>query len=235
MLIGKIFLLPTFLGETSVDRIMPLYNAEVFNNIKYYIVENERTARRALAKMGHRQKISELIFFEIDKHNKTIEWDKFFNILKNGDNIAIMSEAGCPGIADPGDEIVKLAHKNDIKVVPLVGASSILLALMASGANGQNFKFNGYIPIKTYERKQKIKSMETAAIRFNETQIFIETPYRNMQLFTDIVDTCNSETLLTIACDLTIDNEFITTKNIKTWKMTQPDINKRQAVFVLFT
>jgi len=230
---GKIYLLPSFLGDSKAHRILPQYNLEIINTIKYYIVENERTARRALIKMGIVQKIDNLTFFVLDKHNDKIDYRQFMKPLEDGENIGILSESGCPGIADPGSEIVKLAHLQNIEVVPLVGASSIFLALMASGFNGQSFKFHGYIPIKNPERAKKIKELEINALKNRETQIFIETPYRNLQLLNDLIINCSEETKLCIACDITLETEFIKTKNLKDWKIAMPKIDKRTAVFLI--
>lgn len=231
---GKIFLIPTFLGETKSSRILPDFNVEIINKVLYYVVENERTARRALKSMGIQTKIDELTFITIDKHSKNQDFSKAIELLIKGENLGILSEAGCPGIADPGSEIVKLAHQHNIDIVPLVGPSSIFLALMASGFNGQSFKFHGYIPIKNPERAKKIKELENSALRFNETQIFIETPYRNMQIINDLISICNPEIQLCIACDVTLETEFIKTKKIKDWKNNLPDINKKPTVFLVY-
>jgi len=232
-MIGKIYLIPTFLGETSASRILPDYNLEIINSISYYIVENERTARRSLIKMGITKKIDDLVFNVLDKHNHNIDYSVFFKPLESCENIGILSEAGCPGIADPGSEIIKIAHKLNIDIVPLTGPSSLFLALMASGFNGQSFKFHGYLPIKNPERSKKIKDLETNAIKFKETQIFIETPYRNMQMLNDLIISCNPETLLCIACDITLEKEFIKTKTIKDWKRQIPEIDKHPTVFII--
>lgn len=230
---GQIYLIPTFLGESSKTRILPDYNFEVINKISIYIVENERTARRALIKMGITQKIDDLTFQVLDKHNKNVDYSNLLKPLEEGHNIGILSEAGCPGIADPGSEIVKLAHKKNIDIVPLIGPSSIFLALMASGFNGQSFKFHGYIPVKNPERAKRIKEMEINAKKFSETQIFIETPYRNIQLINDLAANCNETTLLCIASDVTLETESIKTKTLKDWKLKLPDIDKHPAVFLL--
>jgi 16S rRNA (cytidine1402-2'-O)-methyltransferase len=231
---GKIYLIPTFLGESHISRILPALNLEIINKVKYYVVENERTARRALIKMGVCTKISDLTFIIIDKHKKNQGFMPVISLLLAGNDFGILSEAGCPGIADPGSEIVKLAHQNNIDIVPLVGPSSIFLALMASGFNGQSFKFHGYIPVKNPERTKKIKELENGALRFNETQIFIETPYRNIQILNDLITVCNPEIYLCIACDVTLETEYIKTKKIKEWKLGFPDINKRPTVFLIY-
>lgn len=231
---GKIYMIPTFMGDTESEKNFPIYNIEIINNTNHYIVENERTARRALIKMGIKTKIDDLQFTVIDKHKKNQSFTEIIKNLKSGTNFGILSEAGCPGIADPGSEIIKLAHQNDIQVVPLIGPSSIFLALMASGFNGQNFRFHGYIPIKNPERNKKIKELENFAIRFNETQIFIETPFRNNQLINDLITVCNPEIKLCIACDLTLETQFIKTKKIKYWIDNVPEINKRPTVFLIY-
>jgi len=231
---GKIYLIPTFLGDSDSSRILPNFNQEIINKINYYIVENERTARRSLIKMGINTKIDALTFIVIDKHLKSQNFTNAIELLLAGNDFGILSEAGCPGIADPGSEIVKLAHQNNIDVIPLVGPSSLFLALMASGFNGQSFKFHGYIPVKNPERSKKIKELENCALRLNETQIFIETPFRNMQILNDLIAVCNPEIQLCIACDVTLETEFIKTKKIKEWKQKLPDINKRPTVFLIY-
>lgn len=231
---GKIYLIPTYLGEENNDsKIFPLENIAVINKINYYIVENARTARRNLKQMGLTKKIEDLTIFELDKHDKNLDYKKLLEPVFTGNDIGVLSEAGCPGIADPGSEVVKQAHKLDISVVPLIGASSIFLSLMASGFNGQNFKFHGYLPIKNPERTKKIKDLEISAHKHNETQIFIETPYRNNQLLNDLVTNCSPHTQLCIACDITLETEFIKTKSIEFWKKNPIDLNKRPVVFLI--
>ena len=206
----------------------------MINNIDEYIVEDERSARRFLKKSGINKSLPEIIFHSLNKHSKTEEVNSYLNAIESGKNIGVISEAGCPGIADPGAEIVLMAHKKNIKVIPLVGPSSILLALMASGFNGQHFTFHGYLPKEQKERIKKLKDLENAAFQKNETQLFIETPFRNQHLLEDIINTCRASTLLCIACDITLPGEFIQTKSIHEWKNKLPEINKRPAIFLIY-
>ena len=231
---GKLFLIPTTLGDTAeTSDVIPQKINEVINTIDEYIVENEKTARRYLKKMGIKKSLQEIILHPLNQHTKDIEIASYLNSIVDGKNIGIISEAGCPGVADPGSEVVKLAHRKNIKVIPLVGPSSILLSLMGSGFNGQNFTFNGYLPKERGERISKIKELERIVQQKNQTQLFIETPYRNAHLLEDIVATCENKTMLCIACDLTLPTEFIFTKSIFEWKKNLPDINKRPSVFLL--
>ena len=193
---GKLYLIPTTLGDSAVENVIPSYNREVINKISIYIVEEVRTARRFLKKAGLIMPIDELVFFELNEHTKPEEIGLYLNAIDNGDNIGLLSEAGVPCIADPGAEIVKIAQQKNIEVIPLIGPSSILLALMASGFNGQQFAFLGYLPVDKNQRINKIKEIEKNIFLRNETQIFIETPYRNNQLIEALLQTCRNETLL---------------------------------------
>ena len=186
MIKGKLYMIPTTLGECDVDKILPLYVKEHLHNLEEFIVENSKTARAFLKKMNIPTPQNELKIHVLNKHTPIEEIHGFLNACRNGTNIGLISEAGCPGVADPGAEITNIAHKEDIQVIPLVGPSSILLALMASGMNGQSFAFNGYLPIEKYERKKKLQNFEKNSTNNNQTQIFIETPYRNDKMFTDL-------------------------------------------------
>ncbi len=177
--------------------------------------------------------IDQLTFFELNKHTQSSEIPSFLKPLEKGEDVAVISEAGCPGVADPGADIVKLAHQKGISVVPLVGPSSILLSLMASGFNGQNFAFNGYLPVKSGERTKAINLLEKKAKIDQQTQIFIETPYRNNQLIADLLKTCSTSTLLCIAANITAENEFIATKKVGDWKKSVPDLHKQPAIFLI--
>ena len=232
---GTLFLIPVPLAENASAKSFTPYLSQTINQIKEYIVENEKTARRFLKEAGITIPQSDLIIHDYGKHNrdKTIT-NSFFNGLTAGNNVGLMSEAGCPGIADPGAEIVAMAHARGIDVVPLVGPSSILLALMASGFNGQSFTFHGYLPIDKAARAKKIKDIESASERFSQTQIFIETPFRNNQVLEETLRSCKSQTRLCIACDLTSEREFIKTKTIQQWKKQAPDLHKRPTIFLLF-
>lgn len=231
---GTLYLIPITLGESPISQVIPEYNNTIINEIDVYIVENIKTARRFLKKAGILKPIDELTFFEIDKRSNTSNYPTFIKPLAEGKNIGILSEAGCPGVADPGAEIVALAQEKNYKVVPLVGPSSILLSLMASGFNGQSFCFNGYLPIEQKDRIYKLKELERIAFRDKQTQLFIETPYRNMPLFKDILSTLNNNSRLCVAVDITSNTEEIYTKTIEDWKKeTKLDINKRPCIFLI--
>jgi 16S rRNA (cytidine1402-2'-O)-methyltransferase len=229
---NKVYLIPTTLGESEIGSVIPNNVVEIVKKIKVFIIEDIRTARRYLRKLDRTFDIDSCVFFEINKHTKSIELSKFF-ATNNKTDIGIISEAGCPGIADPGADVVKLAHEKNMQVVPLVGPSSILMALISSGFNGQNFAFVGYIPINKKDRIAKILELEARSLKENQTQIFIETPFRNSYLFDDIVNTCSKNTKLCIATDISLDTEFIKTKSIDDWKKNKPNLEKRPTVFLI--
>ena len=230
MSIGKLYLVPNKLGESEDNKFL-VSHQNLISKTKFFIFENEKPGRVFIKKITPQKKQSELNISILNKHTKVEEFNDFLNPCLNGNDIALISDAGCPGIADPGSEIVRLAHQSKIKVVPLVGPSSILLALMASGMSGQNFKFNGYLPIEKNERKSKIKNLEKTSII--TTQIFMETPYRNNKFVSVLLEVLKPETKLCIACDITLTTEYIKTKKVKEWKSTKIDINKRPAIFIL--
>lgn len=232
---GTLYLIPVPLADNVSAKSFTPYLVETINSIKEYIVENEKTARRFLKEAGLTIPQSDLIIHDYSKHNrdKSIT-NSFFNGLTEGRNVGLMSEAGCPGIADPGAEIVAFAHAKGIPVVPLVGPSSILLALMASGFNGQSFTFHGYLPIDKVDRTKRLKELEAASERFNQTQIFIETPFRNNQILEEILRSCKPQTRLCLACNLTAADEFVKTKAVSEWKKQIPDLHKKPAIFILF-
>jgi 16S rRNA (cytidine1402-2'-O)-methyltransferase len=230
---ATLYLIPTTLGDTSVEKVLPVENTNVVRSLHYFVVENTRTARRHLKKMVPEIVIDDLDFKELNEHTKPFELEMLLEPIKLGYDVGILSEAGCPGVADPGADLVKLAHQKGIKVVPLVGPSSILLALMASGMNGQNFAFIGYLPVKPPERAKAIREIERSSARDKQTQIFIEAPYRNTKLVEDLLSVCIEQTSLCIAVDLTLDSEFVVTKTIAVWKKSVPDISKRPAIFLL--
>jgi 16S rRNA (cytidine1402-2'-O)-methyltransferase len=229
----NLYLIPTTLGETAVEKVLPAENMEIVRSLRYFVVENTRTARRHLKKMVPEIVIDDLDFKELNEHTQSAELELLLSPLNQGFNIGILSEAGCPGIADPGADLVMLAHEKGIRVIPLVGPSSILLSLMASGLNGQNFAFIGYIPVKPAERSAAIRDIERSSSRDKQTQIFIEAPYRNAKLLEDLLAVCNGQTRLCIAVDITLESEFVVTKTIAQWKRAVPDINKRPAIFLL--
>jgi len=232
---GTLYLIPTTLGDTAETAdVIPVKVNQVINTIDEYIVENEKTARHYLKKMGIQKPLPEIQLHTLNKFTPVSEIAGYLKNISEGKNIGIISEAGCPGIADPGAEVVKIAHEKQIHVVPLVGPSSIFLALMASGFNGQSFAFNGYLPRERVERIKKIKDLERIALQKDQTQLFIETPYRNTHMLDDILTSCAGATRLCIACDITLPTEFIKTKTIAAWKKQLPDINKRPAIFLIY-
>ena len=231
---GTLFLLPVPLAENAADKSFTPYFLNCLNNIKEYIVENEKTARKFLKEAGIKTPQNELIMHDYSKHNRDNSTADFFKGLQAGNNVGLMSEAGCPGIADPGAGIVEKAHRMGIKVVPLVGPSSILLALMASGFSGQSFTFLGYLPIDKAERVKRIKDLENLCERNDQTQIFIETPFRNNSLLDDLLKTARPKTRLCIACDITAASEFIQTKTIAEWQKNVPDLHKRPVIFLMY-
>jgi len=227
-----LYLIPTLLSENTVSKVLPSDVITIVHGLKHFIVEDIRSARRFLSKIKHPCPISDLQFRELNEHTKEDEIASLLPYLLQK-NTGLLSEAGTPCIADPGAELIQLAHENGIKVIPLVGPSSILMALMASGLNGQSFSFVGYLPIEKKERMKRIKELEQRAKNEKETQIFIETPYRNMQLLNDILITCRPETMLAIAADITGERELILTKSIRKWKENLPELNKIPTVFLL--
>jgi len=230
---GKLYLIPVTLGDSSIEQVIPAFNNQLINEIDIYIVENIKTARRFLKKAGLIKAIDDLTFHELNKRTHESEYPTFLKEIDNGKNIGILSEAGCPGVADPGAEIVSLAQQKNIKVIPLVGPSSILLALMASGFNGQSFCFNGYLPKEQKERIRKLKDLERIVKNKNQTQLFIETPYRNTHVFEDMIKNCFDSTKLCIALDITTPSEQIQTKTIADWKKTKIDLHKRPCLFLI--
>ena len=230
---ANLYLIPTTLGESDTAHVIPSDVSAIVKNIKYFIVENIRTARRYLRKLDPHLNIDELQFFELNQHTDGRIIETYLNPISEGFDMGIISEAGCPGIADPGAEVVKYAHIHHIRVIPLVGPSSILLSLMASGMNGQNFAFIGYIPVKPSERIKAIKEIERKSGIENQTQIFIEAPYRNNPLLTDLIKSLNEQTRLCVACDLTLETEFIKSQTVAQWRKEIPDLNKRPAIFLV--
>lgn len=230
---ANLYLIPITLGESELNTVIPNHHKEVIHSINNYIVENIRTARRFLKKIDPEIEIDQLHFKELNKHSDKNQLHAFLDPIKKNQHVGVMSEAGCPGVADPGAEIVRIAHEKGIRVIPLVGPSSILLAMMASGMNGQNFAFNGYLPIRKDEKARQIKMLEKRIYFENQSQLFIEAPYRNRQLLEDLLTNCQPQTKLCIACDITLQTEFIKTKTINDWKKQKPDIQKRPAIYIL--
>lgn len=230
---GKLFLLPNTLGETEISEVIPSEVAARIRSLKVFASENPKNTRRYLKKIDKDLSLDELTFIELNEHSGRQDIEACLAYLEKND-VGIISEAGCPGIADPGAELVALAHRHQYPVVPLVGPSSILLALIASGFNGQNFSFNGYLPVKSQERNRALKNYERQSAAEKRTQIFIETPYRNQKLFEEMLQVLNPNTLLSIACDITTENEYIKTMSIREWKTQKPDIHKRPAIFLFY-
>ncbi|WP_293912312.1 MULTISPECIES: SAM-dependent methyltransferase [unclassified Sphingobacterium] len=232
---GILYLLPVPLSDDAAMASYTPYLQETINTLDEYIVENEKTARKFLKQAGLSIPQQQLIIHDYGKHNRDQgNKQEFFKGLMAGKNVGLMSEAGCPGVADPGADIVAEAHSKGIKVVPLVGPSSILLALMASGFSGQKFAFQGYLPIDKSDRNRKIKDLEAQAYRDKQTQIFIETPFRNNALFAELLKVCKPQTKICVACNLTAQDEFILTLTVDQWKKRKDDFHKKPAIFLLY-
>jgi len=230
---GTIFIIPTPISDADLKTVLPEMVIKKIYNLNTFFVENIRTARRFLSTAGIKN-IQDLYFEILDKNTDQQSLERLILIVKKGKDVGIMSEAGCPGIADPGSGITGLAHKNGIKVIPITGPSSIFLALMASGFNGQNFQFHGYLPIDREARKKSLLNLERMIHSKNQTQIFMETPYRNNQILDTLLKTLKPETLLCIAADITSENEFIKTKPVNVWRKQVPDIHKKPVIFLLY-
>ena len=227
--------MPTLLGATSAEYVIPQGTLETVRTLRFFVVENIRTARRMLSKMHMPCPIDELEFVELDKHNPhNPDLMTYLGKALKGQDIGLMSEAGTPCVADPGALIVELAHQAGIQVVPLTGPNAMILALMASGFNGQSFCFHGYLPIKNPERAQKIKALERQSMANDETEMFIETPFRNNAMIEDILKCCHPNTMLCVASDITMEDEKIVSKPIFDWKSIKYDWNKKPAVFLIY-
>ncbi|MFH2094627.1 MAG: SAM-dependent methyltransferase [Bacteroidota bacterium] len=230
---GKLIMIPNLLCDGIVSDVIPDGVLEAVKKIRHFIVEDVRTARRYLKKIDKSVDIDSLTFYLLNKHTEKTEIRSYLKPAIEGHDVGVISEAGVPGVADPGAEIVAIGHELDIKVVPLTGPSSIIMALMASGLNGQNFLFHGYLPFKSNDRAQDVRKLEEQSRRQKQTQVFIENPFRNEQMLKDILRTCNPTVRLCIACNITAENEFIKTKTIAQWQKNIPDIQKKPAVFLL--
>lgn len=232
---GILFLIPNTLGDNALDEVMPQKVMETAKRLRHFIVEDVRTVRRYLRRIDRTFPIDDSQFFELNQHTDRSKIEPYLKPLLDGKDMGVISEAGCPAVADPGADIVALAHRKGIRVVPLVGPSSILLAQMASGFNGQSFAFVGYLPIEAAERQKRLRKLEHRAKEENQTQLFIETPYRNMKLFDELTATLKGDTRLCIACDITLESEYIETRTIGEWKQKRPqDLNKRPTIFGIF-
>lgn len=229
---GKLYLIPTTLGETNPLEVLPLSVKKIVEQIHYFIVENEKSARGFIKSICPHKSQPKLHLFLLNKFTEAEELPSFLEPCFEGNDIGILSEAGCPGIADPGADVVRIAHDKNIQVIPLVGPSSILLAMMASGMNGQSFTFNGYLPIDKDIRKKEIKRLEKLSFDNNQTQLFIETPYRNDAFLEDLLSTLSEETRVCVATDITLKTEFISTKTVKEWKKNKVSLHKRPTLFI---
>jgi 16S rRNA (cytidine1402-2'-O)-methyltransferase len=231
---GTLYLIPTPLGDGDLGWILPAEIRSLIFSLDTFVVEHPKTARHFLKQIGTQKPLQELTLLTLNEHTKPDELAALLAPALHGKNIGLISEAGCPAIADPGANLVRLAHAKEVRVMPLVGPSSILLALMGSGLNGQRFAFHGYLPAEKAERIKAIKSLEKESLEKDQTQVFIETPYRNLALFQDIVAACEGKTWLCVAAELTSASERIETKRISDWRMTTPDINKKPIIFLLY-
>ena len=228
---ASIYLIPNLLGESALTVLSPQV-AQAVQDLTYFVVENEKSARKFIKLIAPDKPQSELQISVIDKHQSTPDYAAYLTPCLQGHSIGIISEAGCPGVADPGAEIVRVAHQKALRVIPLVGPSSLLLAMMSSGLNGQNFAFNGYLPIDKQVRRKTLKILERK-VQEGQSQLFIETPYRNQQLLSDLIETLQPDTLLCIATDLTLPTESIRTLSIRQWKHTSVDLQKRPTLFII--
>lgn len=229
-----LYLIPVTLGDTTIERVLPAYNKAVIQGIRHFIVEDIRSARRFLKKVDLSIDIDALTFYPLNKHTPMEAVASYLQPLQKGEPMGVISEAGCPAVADPGADVVAIAQQKGLKVVPLVGPSSILLSVMGSGFNGQSFAFNGYLPIEPPERAKKLKLLEQRVYTEHQTQLFIETPYRNNKMLEDILHNCRPQTKLCIAANVTCEDEYICTRTIKEWKGKLPDLNKIPCIFLLY-
>ncbi len=229
---GVLYVIPSGLGD-GTQHTIPKHVTDAIKDLHVFVVENLRSARRYLRSIGYQGDFDKITMIELDKHAGKQDYSIFLNDTLNGEDTGLISEAGYPAVADPGAEIVHLAHQKGIQVIPLVGPSSILLALAASGLGGQQFSFNGYLPVRGAERIKAIKQLEERSARQKQTEIFMETPYRNDQMFDDLIQNCKPGTNLCIAADLTLETETVITKKIQDWKKETPKLHKRPAIFII--
>ncbi len=229
-----LYLIPVTLGETPIEQVLPSYNKEIILEIRHFIVEDVRSARRFLKKMERTIDIDTLTFVTLNKHTSPEEIAGMLRPLENGMPMGVISEAGCPAVADPGADVVAIAQRKGLRVIPLVGPSSIILSVMASGFNGQSFAFHGYLPIEGNERVKRLKELENRIYNEHQTQLFIETPYRNNKLLDDILKTCRPQTKLCIASNITCPDESICTKSVQEWRKQIPHLDKVPSIFLLY-
>ncbi|HNQ68611.1 MAG TPA: SAM-dependent methyltransferase [Bacteroidales bacterium] len=230
---AKLFLIPNLIGNTPTTDVLPLIVHNVVSSIKHFIVEDIRNARRFLKKLDSEILIDSLVFYELNKHTTQEEISTYLDVCIAGEDIALISEAGLPCIADPGNQIVMMAHKMNIRVIPFSGPSSIFMALMSSGLNGQNFAFNGYLSVESQLRIRQLKVLENKSLREKQSQIFMDTPYRNNKLFNEILLNLNPDTYLCVASNISCENEFIMTKKIAEWKKLNINLDKKPCIFII--
>lgn len=230
---GKLFLIPVTLGDMAPLEVLPIAIKRVIENTDEYIVENEKSARQFIKRVSGGKSQSSLTLHQLNKFTLPAEVPGFLQACREGKDVGVLSEAGCPGIADPGSEVVRLAHSEGIRVVPMVGPSSILLAMMASGLNGQQFSFHGYLPIGNEERRKSIRSLEKQSQQTGSAQIFMETPYRNDKLFLELRKVLHPSTLLCIASDITLESEYIVTRTIENWQLYPLELHKKPTIFII--
>lgn len=232
---AALYLIPVTLGDTPIPNVLPSYNKEIILGIRHFIVEELRTARRFLKAVEKSIDIDSLTFYEMGKHADVSRFNQYLEPLRKGQSVGVISEAGCPAVADPGADVVAIAQREGLRVVPLVGPSSILLAVMASGFNGQSFAFHGYLPIDAGARTKRLKQLESRSAAEHQTQLFIETPYRNEKLMADLLATCNPQTRLCIAAGLTTEQEYVRSQSIRDWKKNGlPQISKIPTIFAIY-
>ena len=230
---GRLYLIPSPLGDNDPAEVIPAPVLESLKGFRTFVVEEVRTARRYLSKAGLKGQIGELQFFELNEHTDPATVEGYLKLFDGGNDVALISEAGLPAVADPGAQLVALAHRHGIEVVPAVGPSSLMLALMASGLNGQSFAFCGYIPAKTDERRNRLKTLEKVSAQLRQTQILIETPYRNDSFFADILSVCAPSTRVCVAANITMPDAYIKTRSVAEWKKSGLTIGKRPCVFLI--
>jgi 16S rRNA (cytidine1402-2'-O)-methyltransferase len=234
MIKPALYLIPVGLGGDNPEQVLPRHNSAIIKELDEFIVENARSARRFLRSTGYTKDFDEVTFHILDKHTPEENIPGFINAIKKGKAVGLLSEAGVPCVADPGNIPVKLCQESGLKIIPLVGPSSIIMALMASGFNGQNFCFHGYLPVEKGELKRKLKVLETSAYKDDQTQIFIETPYRNNKMLAALLNACADHVMLCIATNLSLSDESICTKTIRQWKATKVDLHKKPSVFLIY-
>ena len=233
MVKGILYLIPTTLGDNEPLEVLPITVKKIIDSTDTFIVENDKTARHFIKRISPEKSQPSLKMFHLNKYTEPSDIPGFLEPCLKGINVGLLSEAGCPGVADPGADVVKIAHQKNIKVVPLVGPSSILMALMSSGMNGQSFAFNGYLPIDKSERKSELKRLERLSFEHNQSQIFIETPYRNNKMLEDLSNILDQNTQVCVACDITLPTEFIKTQAANSWKKNIVDLHKRPTIFII--